>query len=60
MRSNFDRMCVEQENIFLASLKSDLNKPNIESIVAEMDFIKNPSSVVEMGCTGTSALPKKF
>merc|ERR1712107_726756 len=37
----FRRLLIEQEEILLSALKSDLNKPTQESIMAEIDFLKN-------------------
>lgn len=37
----FRRMLVEQEAVLLAALKADLNKPTQESIMGEIDFLKN-------------------
>ena len=34
-------MLVENEETFLAALKKDLNKPLQESIMAEIDFLRN-------------------
>ena len=34
-------MLVENENQWLAALKSDLNKPYQESCLSELDFVKN-------------------
>ena len=34
-------MLVENEEKFLAALKKDLNKPLQESIMAEIDFLRN-------------------
>ena len=35
------RMLVENEERFLAALKSDLNKPSQDAITGEIDFLKN-------------------
>merc|ERR1719339_749140 len=37
----FRRLLVEEEETLLAALKTDLNKPTQESIMAEIDFLKN-------------------
>jgi len=37
----FRRLLVEEEDTLLAALKTDLNKPTQESIMAEIDFLKN-------------------
>lgn len=37
----FDRMLVENESTFVAALKTDLNKPLQESIMTEIDFLRN-------------------
>jgi len=37
----FDRMLVENEGTFVAALKTDLNKPLQESIMTEIDFLRN-------------------
>lgn len=36
-----ERMLDENEEVFISALKQDLNKPVQESVVAEIDFIKN-------------------
>ena len=36
-----ERMLVENENTFVAALKTDLNKPLQESIMTEIDFLRN-------------------
>ena len=35
------RMLVENESTFVAALKTDLNKPLQESIMSEIDFLRN-------------------
>lgn len=35
------RMLVENEAAFISALKSDLNKPVQETIMAELDFLRN-------------------
>ena len=34
-------MLTENEDVFLAALKSDLNKPLMESCMSEIDMLKN-------------------
>ena len=34
-------MLVENENTFVAALKTDLNKPLQESIMTEIDYLRN-------------------
>ena len=34
-------MLVENEAIFLAALKEDLNKPELEAAIMETEFLKN-------------------
>jgi len=36
-----DRMLTENEEVFLSALKADLNKPVQDSIISEVDFLKN-------------------
>merc|ERR1711936_1375740 len=36
-----DRMLVENEAAFISALKTDLNKPPQETIMAEIDFLRN-------------------